>query len=129
MPSSPIISVKNIGKKYKLGATLGGRNYKTLRDVFTQAAFGPFQKLSAVFGKKPSTGGNHSSPNNPITQSSNNDKEVSGAGREAKTRPSWCEVSCPAKKNWVFLRGEVFFFLTSPLMGDPSTSFFDKSHE
>ncbi len=34
----PIISVKNIGKKYKLGATLGGRNYKTLRDVLTQAA-------------------------------------------------------------------------------------------
>jgi hypothetical protein len=31
--SSPIISVKNIGKKYKLGATLGGRNYKTLRDT------------------------------------------------------------------------------------------------
>jgi hypothetical protein len=47
--SSPIISVKNIGKKYKLGATLGGRNYKTLRDVLTQAAFGPIRKLSAFF--------------------------------------------------------------------------------
>jgi len=47
--SSPIISVRNIGKKYKLGATLGGRNYKTLRDVLTQAAFGPFRKPSASF--------------------------------------------------------------------------------
>ena len=47
--SSPIISVKNIGKKYKLGATLGGRNYKTLRDVLTQAAFRPIRKLSAFF--------------------------------------------------------------------------------
>ena len=36
--SSPIISVKNIGKKYKLGATLGGRNYKTLRDTIAQSA-------------------------------------------------------------------------------------------
>ena len=70
--SSPIISVKNIGKKYKLGATLGGRNYKTLRDVLTQAAFGPIRKLSAAFRKEPSTSGNHSSPNNPITQSPNN---------------------------------------------------------
>ena len=72
MPSSPIISVRNIGKKYKLGATLGGRNYKTLRDVLTQVAFGPFQKLSAAFRKEPFTGGKHSSPNNPITQSPNN---------------------------------------------------------
>ena len=47
--SIPIISVRNIGKKYKLGATLGGRNYKTLRDVLTQAAFNPFRKLSAFF--------------------------------------------------------------------------------
>jgi len=47
--SSPIISVKNIGKKYKLGATLGGRNYKTLRDVLTQTAFGPIRKLSTFF--------------------------------------------------------------------------------
>ena len=31
--SSPIISLRNIGKKYKLGATLGGRNYKTVRDT------------------------------------------------------------------------------------------------
>jgi len=68
----PIISVKNISKKYKLGATLGGRNYKTLRDVLTQAAFGPFQKLSAAFRKGPSTSGSQSSPNNPITQSPNN---------------------------------------------------------
>ena len=36
--SPPIISVKNIGKKYKLGATLGGRNYKTLRDTIAQSA-------------------------------------------------------------------------------------------
>jgi hypothetical protein len=49
MSPSPIISVKNIGKKYKLGATLGGRNYKTLRDVLTQAAFSPFRKLSTFF--------------------------------------------------------------------------------
>ena len=70
--SSPIISVKNIGKKYKLGATLGGRNYKTLRDVLTQAAFEPIRKLSAAFRKEPSTSGSHSSPNNTITQSPNN---------------------------------------------------------
>lgn len=70
--SSPIISVKNIGKKYKLGATLGGRNYKTLRDVLTQAAFSPYRKLSAAFRKEPSTSGSHSSPNNPITQLPNN---------------------------------------------------------
>ena len=75
MPLSPIISVKNIGKKYKLGATLGGRNYKTLRDVLTQAAFSPFRKLSAAFRKEPSTGGNHSSHNNPITKSPNNPNE------------------------------------------------------
>lgn len=31
--SSPIISVKGIGKQYKLGLTHGGRNYKTLRDT------------------------------------------------------------------------------------------------
>ena len=68
----PIISVRNIGKKYKLGATLGGRNYKTLRDILTQAAFGPFRKLTAAFRKEPSTGGSNSSPNNPITQSPNN---------------------------------------------------------
>jgi len=49
MSSSPIISVKNIGKKYKLGATLGGPRYKTLRDVLTQVAFGPFRKLPAFF--------------------------------------------------------------------------------
>ena len=47
--SHPIISVRNIGKKYKLGATLGGRNYKTLRDVLTKAAFGPIRKLSSFF--------------------------------------------------------------------------------
>ena len=70
--SSPIISVRNIGKKYKLGATLGGRNYKTLRDVLTKAAFSPFRKLSAAFRKEPSTSGSNSSPNNPITQSPNN---------------------------------------------------------
>jgi lipopolysaccharide transport system ATP-binding protein len=70
--SSPIILVRNIGKKYKLGATLGGRNYKTLRDVLTQAAFGPFRKLFAAFRKEPSTVGSHSSTNNPITQSPNN---------------------------------------------------------
>ena len=70
--SSPIISVKNIGKKYKLGATLGGRNYKTLRDILTQAVFSPFRKLSAAFRKGHSTSGSHSSPNNPITQSPNN---------------------------------------------------------
>ena len=68
----PIISVRNIGKKYKLGATLGGRNYKTLRDVLTQAAFNPFRKLSAAFRKEPSTSGSHSPPNNLITQSHNN---------------------------------------------------------
>jgi lipopolysaccharide transport system ATP-binding protein len=71
-PKQPIISVKNIGKKYKLGATLGGRNYKTLRDVLTQAAFSPFRKLSAAFRKEPTTGVSHSSPNNPITKSPNN---------------------------------------------------------
>jgi lipopolysaccharide transport system ATP-binding protein len=70
--SIPIISVKNIGKKYKLGATLGGRNYKTLRDVLTQAAFGPFRKLSGAFRKEPFAGGSHSPPNNPITQLLNN---------------------------------------------------------
>ena len=68
----PVISVKNIGKKYKLGATLGGPRYKTLRDVLTQAAFGPFRKLSGAFRKEPSISGSHSSPNNPITQSPNN---------------------------------------------------------
>ena len=78
MPS-PIISVKNIGKKYKLGATLGGRNYKTLRDVLTQAAFGPFRKLSAAFRKEPSTGGTHSSPSHPITQSPNNQNALPSA--------------------------------------------------
>jgi lipopolysaccharide transport system ATP-binding protein len=70
--SSPVISVRNIGKKYKLGATLGGRNYKTLRDVLTRASFGPFRKLSAAFRKKPSTGGKHSSISNPLTQLPNN---------------------------------------------------------
>ncbi len=70
--SSPIISIKNISKKYKLGATLGGRNYKTLRDVLTQVAFSPFRKLSAVFRKEPFIGGNHSSITNPITQLPNN---------------------------------------------------------
>ena len=47
------------------------------------------------------------------------DKEVAGAERETKTTPSWCEVSCQTKKDWYFLQGEVFFLLTSPLMGDP----------
>ncbi|MBA7671962.1 Vitamin B12 import ATP-binding protein BtuD [subsurface metagenome] len=70
--SHPIISVKNIGKKYKLGATLGGRNYKTLRDVLTQVAFGPFRKLSAAFRKEPFADGIHLPPNNLITQSPNN---------------------------------------------------------
>jgi lipopolysaccharide transport system ATP-binding protein len=70
--STPVISVRNIGKKYKLGATLGGRNYKTLRDVLTKAAFGPIRKLSAFFRKEPSTSDKHSSPNNPITQLVNN---------------------------------------------------------
>ena len=70
--SLPVISVKNIGKKYKLGATLGGRNYKTLRDVLTQAAFSPFRKLSAALRKEPSVGGSNSSLNNPITKSPNN---------------------------------------------------------
>ena len=79
MPLSPIISVRNIGKKYKLGATLGGRNYKTLRDVLTQAAFGPIRKLSAAFRKEPFTGGSQSSPNNPITQSPNNQNALSSA--------------------------------------------------
>lgn len=64
--STPIISVKNIGKKYKLGATL---SYDTLRDQITHG----FKKLihRNEKTKKPSTGGSHSSTNNPITQSPN----------------------------------------------------------
>ena len=90
----PIISVKNIGKKYKLGATLGGRNYKTLRDVLTQAVFGPIRKLSAAFRKEPSTSGSHSSPNNPITQSPNNQNVLPSAlcplpSAEASPREFW----------------------------------------
>jgi hypothetical protein len=34
--------------------------------------------------------------------------------------PSWCDVQSQAKKV-IFLNGEVFFFLTRPLMGDPQT--------
>ena len=37
-------------------------------------------------------------------------------GRE--NSPSWCDVQSQAKKV-IFLNGEVFFFLTRPLMGDP----------
>ena len=44
-------------------------------------------------------------------------KEITGAERR-ENGPCWCDVQSQAKKV-IFLNGEVFFFLTYPLMGDP----------
>ena len=46
-------------------------------------------------------------------------KEITGAERR-ENGPCWCDVQSQAKKV-IFLNGEVFFFLTRPLMGDPFT--------
>ena len=45
-------------------------------------------------------------------------KEVTGAGKEVKTRPSCADVVGKLKKS-DFFNGEEFFLLTSPLMGNP----------
>lgn len=50
-------------------------------------------------------------------------EKVTGAGQEAKTRPSCAGVVGKRKKSDIFqLRG--VFVLTSPLMGDPMTYVF-----
>ena len=44
--SQPIISVRGIGKRYKLGATHGGRGYKTLRDTLARGIHAPVRLFS-----------------------------------------------------------------------------------
>ena len=62
--SSPIISVKNIGKKYKLGATLGGRNYKTLRDTIANGVKRIVQSVRRAGHGAKGIVGSGESPNN-----------------------------------------------------------------
>jgi lipopolysaccharide transport system ATP-binding protein len=44
--SQPIISVHSIGKRYKLGATHGGRGYKTMRDAMARVIQAPLRLFS-----------------------------------------------------------------------------------
>lgn len=44
--SRPIISVRGIGKRYKLGATHGGRTYKTMRDTLARLIQAPIRLFS-----------------------------------------------------------------------------------
>ncbi len=44
--AQPIISVRNLGKKYRLGITHGSRNYKALRDTMAKAIRSPLGFLS-----------------------------------------------------------------------------------
>lgn len=62
--ATPIISVRNIGKKYCLGFTHEGKTYKTLRDTITH---GMRRIVQSAKGKAGS-----GEFNNPITQSDNN---------------------------------------------------------
>jgi lipopolysaccharide transport system ATP-binding protein len=50
----PIISVQGIGKRYKLGATHGGRTYKTMRDALARVAKAPL-RLFSFNGSKSAT--------------------------------------------------------------------------
>jgi len=58
--AQPIVQVRNIGKKYRLGATHGDTafRYKALRDVIANAAKGLVRKSK---GRQPSAIGSHSS--------------------------------------------------------------------
>jgi lipopolysaccharide transport system ATP-binding protein len=49
--SQPIISVHNIGKRYKLGATHGGRSYKTMRDAMANVIKAPIRLFSKSINK------------------------------------------------------------------------------
>lgn len=58
--SQPIISVCGIGKRYKLGATHGGRGYKTLRDALARGIHAPVR----LFSKNANNPTNNSPENN-----------------------------------------------------------------
>jgi lipopolysaccharide transport system ATP-binding protein len=49
--SQPIISVCGIGKRYKLGATHGGRGYKTMRDTLARLIQAPVRLFSKNVNK------------------------------------------------------------------------------
>lgn len=49
--SQPIISVRGIGKRYKLGATHGGRTYKTMRDTLARLIQAPVRLFSKNVSK------------------------------------------------------------------------------
>jgi len=63
--SSPIISIRNIGKKYKLGATI---SHDTLRDYITHGVKRIVEGAKGIAGRR-------GLPNHPITQSPNNSKD------------------------------------------------------
>ena len=67
--SSPIISVKNIGKKYRLGFTLG---HDTLRDQITHGARRIAHSVRRIAHGAKGIAGSGKLLNNPITQSLNN---------------------------------------------------------
>ena len=49
--SSAIITVENLGKRYRLGASRTNERYTALRDVVSEAAKKPFRAMRANVGK------------------------------------------------------------------------------
>ncbi len=70
--SSAIITVENLGKRYRLGASRTNERYTALRDVVSEAAKKPFRAMRANVGKWTSANGSasgsaSSSPSNVPT--------------------------------------------------------------
>ncbi len=55
--SEAIITVENLGKRYRLGADLSSERYTALRDVIARRAAAPFRALGAKVGKWKSANG------------------------------------------------------------------------
>ena len=69
MSSFPVISVRNIGKKYRLGFTHEGKGYKTLRDTIAHGVKRIVQGAKRIAGSGKLL-------NNPITQLPNNPQNL-----------------------------------------------------
>ncbi len=50
--SEAIITVENLGKRYRLGASRSGERYTALRDVMAQKAAAPFRALKVKLERR-----------------------------------------------------------------------------